>query len=76
MNPIFLLDATLIMAFTLLYAAAFSHQPDKPTTIIAASVLFVYGAMYFIIGKPFFGLIELVTGLGWIALYFWKGKNG
>ena len=76
MNPLFLLDATFIMLFTFLFAAIFHHQPDKPTTVIAATVLFCYGIMYFAIEKPLFGLLELVTGFGWIVLYFWKGRNG
>lgn len=75
MNPLFLLDATFIMMFTLLFAAFFHHVPDKPTTLIAASVLFTYGAVYFIIGKPVFGVLEFITGIGWIFLYFWKGQN-
>lgn len=75
MNPFFLLDATFIMVFTLLFAAFFHHVPDKPTTLIAATVLFSYGIMYFIIGKPLFGVLEFLTGAGWIFLYKWKGTN-
>jgi hypothetical protein len=75
MNPIFLLDATFIMLFTFLFAAFFHHTPDKPTTLIAASVLFVYGIVYLIINKPLFAALEVFTGLGWIILYKWKGSN-
>lgn len=75
MNPIFLLDATFIMTITFLFAMFFRHEPDKPTTVIPATILFIYGAAYFAIGKYFFGLIEVFTGLGWILLYKIKGEK-
>ena len=71
MHPIFLLDATFIMLVTVLFAAFYGHNPDKPTTIIPASILFIYGIAYFAIGKYLFGLIEVFTGIGWIILYLY-----
>ena len=57
MHPAFLLDATLIMVLTFLFAMIFHHVPDKPTTLIAAGVLLSYGVMYAIIGKYFFAAL-------------------
>lgn len=75
MNPIFLLDATFIMALTFLFAMIFHHEPDKPTTLIAAGVLISYGVMYLAIGKYFFAALEMVTAIGWILLYKLKGET-
>lgn len=77
MHPIFLLDATFIMLTTVVFAYFLGYKPDKPTTIIPATILFIYAIAYFIIGKYLFGVIELFTGLGWIGLHlYFKEKNG
>jgi hypothetical protein len=70
MNSFFVVDATLIMLATFLYAIFKGHEPDKPTTIIPATILFSYAFIYFIVGKYYFGIIEFITGLGWIGIYF------
>lgn len=76
MSPVFLLDATLIMLTTVVFASFFGYTPDKPTTIIPATILFIYGIAYFIIGKYIFGALEIFTGLGWIGLHlYFKDKK-
>lgn len=75
MNPLFLLDATFIMMFTLLFAMFFHHVPDKPTTLIAAGVLLSYGTIYLFLGKYLFAALEVFTAAGWVLLYKLKGEN-